>query len=332
MDIFLSYRRQDAAGYALGLKREFTRAFPDVQLFLDVQSLDAGMRWRDEIQKRIERCDVMLVIIGDEWLLTRDGNKKIDSPDDPVRLELETALARQGGIQIIPVLVEEACMPSARELPDQVKGLCEYNAHPIHDKTYDQDVNVLVERLTELFAEQAGTKQRARPRALSPEVSTSSPYPSKITDRYLREEVSGMGRDQLLALIAELLRRGWTHEDVFENALRFSPLKPPKKLPARITPVWLATNVPLLSPARIDKLVSTLRDRGWRDEDIRTYVWGNRQAGLASPLPKRISVSWVEANAPLMTPDEQTSLADALLQRGWSADEIHYYLPAFVGS
>lgn len=330
MDIFISYRRRDTAGYALGLKREFARALPDAKIFLDVESLDAGMRWRDVIRQHVELCDLMLVVIGDEWLVTRDGNKKIDSDDDPVRFELETGLARPG-MAVIPILVEDASMPAARDLPEAVRPLCEYNSHAIHDRTYDQDLNTLVERLLRLSEEhEPDESPENRPNADLP--APESAYPSKITDRYLRQEVSGMGRDQLLALIAELLRRGWSHHDVFEEALRFSPLKPANKVPARVTVAWLATNVPLLSPNRVTKLIKELRGRGWSEADIRTHVLGSRQPGLASPIPSRIAVPWVERNAPLMTADEQDELAAVLKEKGWSPEEIFSYLPnALVG-
>lgn len=133
MDIFISYRRQDTAGYALGLRRELARALPDARVFLDVESLDAGMRWQQVIHERVAQCDLMLAIIGDEWLVTRAGEKKIEREDDPVRLELEAALSRPG-MQLIPILVEDTPMPPVRGLPASVRAICVQRArHPRPD-------------------------------------------------------------------------------------------------------------------------------------------------------------------------------------------------------
>src|SRR4051812_3392611 len=338
MNIFMSYRRHDTSGYALGLRREFARNLPEAQVFLDVESLDAGVRWRDAIRDYVDRSDVMIIVIGDEWLETRDRQRKLENADDPVRLELEAAFARPE-MHILPVLVEDAPMPPGHELPETVQALCDYHAHAIHDRTYDADVNALVERLGKLsqqladMAEPSAPPQPApltRPRTPQaepvPPAPNDSAYPSKITPRWLEQAVPGMGREQLLDLIRELLRRGWSHDDAFDWAISTSPLKP-QQFPHRITPGWLAANVPLLSPAKLDKLVKTLESRGWKRDSIRTHVYANRQPGLAEPIPGRIATRWVEANAPLMTATEQEALAEALLARGWSEENLWYYLP-----
>jgi hypothetical protein len=244
LELFISYRRQDTSGYALGLRRQFAQTLASARVFLDSQSIAAGMHWRDEIRERLSGCDVMLVLIGDEWLVMRDGQKKIEDENDPVRLELKHALGRKN-IVVIPVLVEDAKMPSTRDLPVDVRRLCEFNAHAIHDRTYDQDVGSLIERLTSIAEKtDAPAAVPHPPDASPPDTGTDAAWPSRITERFLEQEVSGMGRDQLLALIAELRRRGRTEEEIYDSALSFSPLQPLKRLPARITPAWLATNVP----------------------------------------------------------------------------------------
>ena len=136
-----------------------------------------------------------------------------------------------------------------------------------------------------------------------------------------------MGRDQLLALIAELRRRGRTEEEIYDSALSFSPLQPLKRLPARITPAWLATNVPLLSPTRIRHLTAEMQRRGWSADQIRRHVCEHRQGGLAEEVPARIHSAWLERNAPLMTIAEQARLADIMVERGWSPEDIKHHVP-----
>lgn len=353
MDIFISYRRQDTSGYALGIRRELKQRLPDAHVFLDVESLDAGVKWRDVIRERIGRCDLMLVLIGDEWWETRDGRQKMLSPDDPVRLELQTGLGRPE-MNVIPVLLEGASMPSGPDLPEVVRELCEYGAHAVHDKTYDRDLNALLDLIDRLSADCAGAakdEEPLPPPEPEPEAGTAededegagedegegdeevgSPvdgreFPARITAAYLARELPAMTRPEVLALLAEVLRRGWSHENVYEWTLGFSPLKPPRQLPNRITTAWLEANVPLLSPRRIERLVAELRRRAWSEAAIREHVYGNRPAGLAARLPERLAVAWLEQHAPLMNAEEQDLLAGALVRRGWSEPEIRRYAP-----
>jgi hypothetical protein len=53
VEIFISYRREDTSGYALGFRREFANAFPDAEVFLDIESIDSGTRWRAAISERV---------------------------------------------------------------------------------------------------------------------------------------------------------------------------------------------------------------------------------------------------------------------------------------
>lgn len=344
MDIFISYRRQDTSGYALGIRRELQRRLPDAHVFLDVEALDAGVRWRDVIRERIGRCDLMLVLIGDEWWQTRDGRQKMLSPDDPVRLELKIGLDRSD-MKVIPVLLEGASMPSGSDLPDVVRDLCEYGAHAIHDKTYDRDLNALLDQIDKLSAECAGEPvepEPVEPEPVDPETvqdvadgdeeepgpPVDGPvFPARVTAAYLARELPAMTRPEVLALLAQLLRRGWSHENVYEWTLGFSPLKPPRQLPARISTAWLEANVPLLSPRRIERLVAELRRRSWSEADIREHVYGNRPGGLAAGLPARLGTAWLDQHAPLMNAEEQDRLAEALARRGWSEAEIRAYAP-----
>jgi hypothetical protein len=228
----------------------------------------------------------------------------------------------------MPILVEDARMPRAADLPPDVAGLCEYQAHFIHDGTYDQNVNALISRLREIAPPDGPRVKGARAGAAdSGRRKAPTSYPAKITESYLQTDVSGMGRDDLIEFVSEVLRRGWEPEDAFEYGLCYSPLKPPTKLPARITVAWLATNAALLGPKRQRRLIQELRRRGWSDEELRQHVLDNRQPGLAPRLPGKIFESWVERYAPLMTSQEQDALAKELVLRGWSSTEIRKHMP-----
>jgi hypothetical protein len=327
IEIFIAYRRQDTSGYALGLGRAIkgSEALPGVKVFLDSDDLKPGASWEEEIRASASACDVALVLIGDEWLVTRDGQRKLEQEHDPVHAELELLLGRDG-IKIIPVLLEEAKMPTRRDLPEKVHGLLRANAHRIHDASYDRDVNDLIEQLTAID-EERGAPPAAGPSSQIPQADAPMGFPERITQRFLEQEVRGMGRDRVLALVAELRRRGRTDDEIYEEALNYSQFQPPDRLPTRITVAWLAANVPFLSPSRIRELSAELVRRGWSAEEIRKHVFEHRQTGLAEKIPASIRIAWLERNTPLMTIDEQDRLASVMLDRGWPPEEVGHHLP-----
>ena len=121
--IFISYRRDDSAGYAGRIYDRLRALFPDTQIFMDVDTIGLGVDFAQEIDKAVGKCDVLLAIIGPRWLdaLDDEGRRRLDNPDDYVRLEIGTALERN--IYVIPVLVEGSTLPQLAELPSTLKGL-----------------------------------------------------------------------------------------------------------------------------------------------------------------------------------------------------------------
>jgi formylglycine-generating enzyme required for sulfatase activity len=83
--------------------------------------------FREQIKQMIERSNVVIAIIGPHWLGEQpDAPRRIDNPADFVRLEIAYALER--GIPVIPVLVNNAPMPSPDRLPQEIEGLAYRNA------------------------------------------------------------------------------------------------------------------------------------------------------------------------------------------------------------
>jgi hypothetical protein len=112
---------------------------------------------------------VLIAVIGWHWLVTSDeqGRRRLDNPEDYVRVEIGTALKR--GIRVIPVLVEGASLPLSGELPDELKPLTRRNALSISHDRFRADADRLVgavERALEKTpAEQQerGEKERLKP-------------------------------------------------------------------------------------------------------------------------------------------------------------------------
>ena len=126
--IFISYRRADAADVTGRMYDHLVRDFAKDDVFKDVDSIDAGVDFRQSISAAVEACDVILAVIGSDWVtaVDGDGENRLSNPDDFVRIELETGLQRD--IPIIPVLVRGAAMPDKNELPESLQPIAYRNA------------------------------------------------------------------------------------------------------------------------------------------------------------------------------------------------------------
>jgi hypothetical protein len=146
--VFISYRREDAAGHAGRLYDWLTRRFGEHGVFMDVVAIGSGERWRDRIGNVLEACWAVLVIIGPQWLTPKDGTgrPRIWDPDDVLRNEVETAL-RHDDVEVIPVLVEGARMPKREDLPEELSELRERNAAELTDVRWRYDVGLLGDTL-----------------------------------------------------------------------------------------------------------------------------------------------------------------------------------------
>src|SRR5688572_2414199 len=142
---FISYRREDAAGYAGRLRESLERKLGASRVFRDVDTLRPGQDFVQAIESRLSDCAVMLAVIGREWASARDlaGSRRLDEPYDFVRLEVAAALARPN-VLVVPVLVEGAAMPPANELPENIRALTRRHAVSVRDETWDADVDRLV--------------------------------------------------------------------------------------------------------------------------------------------------------------------------------------------
>src|SRR5262245_6987333 len=110
---------------------------------MDVETTPIGVDFLDYLREKIERCDVMLALIGPRWLAAgRGGLDGRDSHDDFVRIEVATALAR--GKPVIPVLLNGTGIPHPDQLHDDLKPLARRNAIDLRHGSFDADVSGLV--------------------------------------------------------------------------------------------------------------------------------------------------------------------------------------------
>lgn len=167
--IFISYRRADSRQVTERLYDRLANHFGTANVFKDVSSIHAGADFRNAIYYAIRRCNVVLVVIGKEWASSTNesGMKRLFDPADFVRLEVENALANPKTM-VIPLLVNEAQMPSAAELPPSLHNLLYRNAIPIrHDPDFHNDVNSLIAQLPGYRPQRTGGKRGSSGLALT---------------------------------------------------------------------------------------------------------------------------------------------------------------------
>ena len=145
--IFISYRRDDSAAYAGRLYDRLANHFGREHIFMDIDHIEPGEDFAEVIQKQLNSVNVAIIIIGKQWLDLTDsaGQRRLDDPDDFVRLEIAAILERR--IRTIPVLVGGAVIPKSSQLPDQIALLVRRNAFEISDTRFHSDVDRLIDTL-----------------------------------------------------------------------------------------------------------------------------------------------------------------------------------------
>jgi uncharacterized protein YecT (DUF1311 family) len=160
--VFISYRRQTAAGEARALFNDLVARLGQNAVFMDVDSISLGRDFRSELHKTLAACDLMLVIIDKDWAAATDesGRVRLENASDYVRMEIEAALKRD--IAVTPVLVKGARMPAAEELPTEIRDLAYRNGFELSHNRWESDVGELMRRLNFDVPEQGGQVETDR--------------------------------------------------------------------------------------------------------------------------------------------------------------------------
>ena len=174
--IFISYRRQDSAYPAGWLYDRLAERFGPEQVFKDVDSIELGDDFVETITNAVGSCDILLALIGQEWLDVAgpDGSRRLDDPDDFVRLEIEAALERK--VLLIPILVEGALMPRGDELPPSIAPLVRRQALELSPNRFRADTDRLLEVIERTLVDLQEEHEDDVPAAPTPE-----PSPPKTT-------------------------------------------------------------------------------------------------------------------------------------------------------
>jgi hypothetical protein len=108
-------------------------------VFHDVSTIQPGADFAAQVGEFIAASDVTLVVIGPTWVsATGPGGRRLQDPEDYVRFEVATALAR--GELVVPVLVNGAELPRPDQLPDELRDLSSRQAVTLRDTSWSVDV------------------------------------------------------------------------------------------------------------------------------------------------------------------------------------------------
>jgi hypothetical protein len=242
--IMISYRRDDSKGITGRIFDRLENYYGKDNVFMDIDNIPFGVDFREHLQQALERCDILLVIIGPSWLgAERHGRPALAEESDWVRMEVEAALAKR--IPVIPVLLDRVPMPKATELPPTLHDFAFRNAANVDSGV---DFRSHMERLLRSMDETLrarSEKPSARPRA-----DSRRPIRPTATSR----EIGGTSRSGIGALpVARELQQG----ALLSDALRICRLA---------TSSWIGIAGLLL----VSELVAFLSE--WTVADDKSFV------------------------------------------------------------
>lgn len=182
--IFISYRRSDSGPVTGRIYDRLVSEFGRARVFKDVDNIPLGTAFAEELDAAVSECAVVLVVIGKTWVTVTepDGTRRLDNPDDFVRIEVESALKRD--IPVIPLLVSDALMPKPEELPVSLRSLTGKNGTAVgDDPRFHSDMGRVIKGLRSLLGKPAASSSN------SPETMVKSGQYLDKAGR-LRKEIS----------------------------------------------------------------------------------------------------------------------------------------------
>ena len=177
--IFISYRREDAIAHVNALFTPLRNRFGEERVFKDTDNIAPGQDFTKVIQSQLKTCSVLLAVIGKHWLTAKKPKsdiRRIDDPHDYLRVEIVTAL-RNDSVLVIPILVGDATMPTAEDLPEDLVPLSYRNGFELRDSRWESDVTLLIRSIEKACGEPAEASPRPAPRLPEPRPATGEKPP-----------------------------------------------------------------------------------------------------------------------------------------------------------
>jgi hypothetical protein len=316
--IFISYRRQESSHLAGRLYDRLVNRFGEDQVFIDVDTIEPGVDFAEEISRAVAACKVLLAVIGPNWLTATDeqGSRRLDDPDDIVRLEVEAALAR--GVRVIPILVEGADMPTRQDLPEGLAGLPRRNTLRIRHDNFRYDAGRLVAAIERILAPVPGT---AVPGAHG--VRSAGDAFGEVAQAGSGPARNDLNRASRLFTDAERIARSITDESWKASALRD-----------------VAQALAAIDPDRAERIARSITD-----ENLKVSALGDVAQALAATDPDRAeriarsltSGSWkasalrgVAKALAATDPDRAERIARSVTGESWRASALSDVAEALV--
>ncbi len=155
--VFINYRRQGTLAVAGRISERLKASFGAANVFTDFENIPAGVDFSKYIEDQLEASDVVLAIVGENWLNAKEkawrfwrSRRRIDNPSDWVRIEIATAIRRN--IPILPVLIDGTYMPDERQLPQELRPFARRQAIPLRNMEFNTDYAILEAKLRDLMA------------------------------------------------------------------------------------------------------------------------------------------------------------------------------------
>jgi hypothetical protein len=182
--IIVSYRRSDSKWITGRIVDRLERDLGKGDVFVDIDAIPLGMDFRDHLRNVLDQCDVLLAVIGPNWLAAGEtGQPRIFEPTDWVRIEIETALAK--GIPVVPVLIDRAPMPKVSDLPESLHAFAFRQAADVDS---GRDFHVHMDRLVRAISQSAAAQRQVMPDVAERQGQTPPPEPALPAHRHRSPE------------------------------------------------------------------------------------------------------------------------------------------------
>lgn len=171
--IVISYRRADTGQIAGRIFDRLEAHFGRDSVFMDIDGIPVGADFRERVQSVLDKCDIVLAVIGPHWADGAQSRDRLADEADWVRIEIETALAKK--VPVVPVLIDQTQLPPASALPQSVRDIVFKQAARL-DTGLDFTVHMerLLRSLDSYFESGAVKPEVGRPQARAREPERTS--------------------------------------------------------------------------------------------------------------------------------------------------------------
>ncbi len=150
--IFMSYRRADSPDFVERIRDWFAWRYGRDSVFIDFDNIPPFSRFADHIRERVRECDVLVAIIGPQWLdLLRE---RLARPEEEDYVQIEIQQALELGKWIAPICIKGASVPRANELPQHLRGMMNYHVADLNSRQHFLDnIERILDALEQQLAE-----------------------------------------------------------------------------------------------------------------------------------------------------------------------------------